>query len=259
VVVWSTQNKPYRIRSVYHGPGRGWTHVVDVTQAAGSHHPQVGIAADGTVRLLYVHHPVGQPRSLLFRSRHPGEGWSNATTVAREGYAPSLAVDRAGDALVVFMPTWIGPVEAVYRPTGGRWGTAHRLSPDSAYSLAMNGRGTALVALAHEGGRVDLVRRPPHGPWSAPAWLSPADGSASDFVSVALNETGDTWVAWGQEVLHGRYRPSGGSWSSILTVAPDPGGEIEGVSSQVAPNGDAVVLYDNENAPRTMRAMTATP
>ena len=262
VVVWSWggtgHNQPYRVQSVYHGPGRGWTDVVDVTQSAGSHHPQVGIAADGTARLLYVHRPVGQPRALLFRSRHPGQRWSRPTTVVPDAMYGSLAVDSAGDALVVYVPTYSGPVEAVYRPTGGAFGAARRLSSGGGYSLAMNGHGTAVVATGRAGALV-LVRRPPHGPWSAPTSIHPADGGGYGFVSVALNENGDTSVAWGQETLYGRYRPAGGRWSSLYTIGVDPGGVIEGVSSRVAPNGDAVVLWDNENDARRMRAMKTNP
>ena len=265
VVAWSWGSavritKPYRIQSVSHGPGRGWGEVVDVTQATQNHHPQVGIAADGTMQLLYVHHPVGHPRSLLFRSRHPGHSWSRATTAAREGYGPSLAVDRAGDALVVYMPYSSGPVLAVYRPAGGRWGTAHRLSPDPGYSLAMNGRGTALVATKGKAGHVALVRRPPHGPWSAPVSVATSAGpGGNDWAVVALNNHGDTFLSWGEEILSGRYRPSGSSWSSRFTIAPDEGGVIEYLFAQVAPNGDVVVMWDNENAALQVRVMTTTP
>lgn len=262
VVVWSwgspARHQPYRVQSVYHGPGRGWTDVVDVTQAAGSHHPQVGIAADGTARLLYVHRPVGQPRSWLFRSRHPGQRWSDPNTVVRQADYASLAVDGAGDALVVYMPTWSDPVEAVYRRTGGRWGAPDRLSPGGGYSLAMNGHGTAVVALARAGHLV-LLRHSPRGQWSAPTTLTPADGSYSGFVSVALDEKGDTSVAWGEETLYGRYQPAGGRWSNRYTIGEDPGGVIEGVSSRVAPNGDAVVIWGNENDAQRMRAMRTAP
>jgi hypothetical protein len=262
VVAWSWGSavritKPYRVQSVSHGPGRGWGDVVDVTQATQNHHPQVGIAADGTMRLLYVHHPVGHPRSLLFRSRHPGHAWSRATTAAREGYQPSLAVDLAGDALVVYLPYSSGPVLAVYRPTGGRWSTAHRLSSDPGYSLAMNGRGTTLVATRGEAGHVALVRRPPRGPWSAPVSVKTSEGN--DGAMVALNNNGDTFLGWGEEILSGRYRPSGGSWSSPFTIVPDEGGVIEYLSAKVAPNGDVVVMWDNENAPLEVRVMTTTP
>ena len=219
----------------------------------------VGIGSDGTARLLYVHHPLGHHRSLLFRSRHPGAGWTPATTVARVGCHQNLAVDRAGDVLVVFSPSAGGEVDAVYKPAGRGWGTTHRLSTQPLYSMAMNGQGTAVVALSHEGGRITLVRHPRHGPWSAPTSLSPPDGSGWNSVSVALNENGDTSVAWGEETLYGRYRPAGGRWSSLYTIGENPGGVIEGVSSRVAPNGDAVVLWANENDAPRMRAMRTNP
>jgi hypothetical protein len=40
---------------------------------------------------------------------------------------------------------------------------------------------------------------------------------------------------------------------------PDEGGVIEYLSAKVAPNGDVVVMWDNENAPLEVRVMTTTP
>ena len=39
-------------------------------------------------------------------------------------------------------------------------------------------------------------------------------------------------------------------------LAPDEGGVIEYVCAQVAPNGDVVVMWDNENAALQVRVMT---
>ena len=230
VVAWDwgseDRNKPWRIQSVYHRPSRGWSGVVDVTRADGYRYPQVGISAVGTAVLLYERQPFGHPQALLSQRRHPGEGWNRATTVAREGYGQSLAVDRAGDAVVVFTPNWTR-VMATYRPAGGRWGTAHRLSPagvrmNDDFALAMNGRGKALVAMGRRHGRVDLVQRRPHSPWTAPvSVVNSSDGS--DRVAVALNGSSDTFLGWGQYALQGKYRPNGGTWSSRFTIAPDPG------------------------------------
>jgi hypothetical protein len=265
VVAWAwgsdDRDKPWRIQSVYHRPGRGWSDVVDVTRARGYRHPQVGISAVGTAVLLYARQPMGHPQALFSQRRHSGEGWTTATTVAREGYGEQLAVDRAGDAVVAFTPNW-NRVMATYRPSGGRWGTARRLSPagvrvNDQFALAMNARGKALVAMGRRHGRVDLVERRRHTPWTTPVAVVNRSASSS-LVEVALNTSSDTFLGWGEYALSGKYRPSGGTWSSRFTISPDPGADVlDSISAQVAPNGDVILMWDQEDMPLHVRVMTA--
>ena len=264
VVAWDwgseERNKPWRIQSVYHRPGHGWSHAGDVTRARGYRSPQVGISADGTVVLLYARQPMAHPQALFSQRRHPGKGWTSATTVAGKGYGEQLAVDRAGDAVVVFTPNW-SSVMATYRPSGNRWRTARRLSPagvrvNDHFSLAMNGRGKALVAMGRTHGRVDLVQRRPHTAWTTPVPVVTSSDS-SQLVEVALNGSNDTFLGWGEYALLGQYRPDGGSWSSGFTVSPDPGADVlDSISAQVAPNGDVIVLWAQEDHPLYVRVMT---
>ncbi len=259
---WGSEDrdKPWRIQSVYRRPGRGWSDVVDVTKAKGNRDPQVGIAADGTVVLLYARQPLGHPQALLSRRRHMGAGWTDATTVAREGYGQTLAVDRSGDAVVVFTPHF-GRVVAAYRHAGGRWGTPQRISPvgvrtNDDFALAMNGRGSALVAMGRRHGRVDLVQRPPHGAWSAPVPVVVDASDSSDVVTVALNRRGDTFLGWGSYAVSGVYRSAGGRWSRQLTISPEAAVDVlDRIDAEVAPNGDVVVMWDQEDMPLQVRVM----
>jgi hypothetical protein len=261
---WGSEDrtKPWRIQSVYRRSGRGWSDVVDVTQAKGNRDPQVGISADGTVVLLYARQPFGHPQALLSRRRHVGAGWTDATTVAREGYAQTLAVDRAGDAVVVFTPHF-GRVMAAYRHAGGRWGTPQRLSPEGArtndhFALAMNGQGKAVVAMGRRHGRVDLVQRPPHGSWSAPVSVVDASDS-SEMVTVALNGSGDAFLGWGLYAVTGVYRSAGGTWSREFTISPETAVDVlDRIHAEVAPNGDVVVMWEQEDLPMQVRVMTTS-
>ncbi len=265
VVAWDwgseDRNKPWRVQSVYHRPGRGWSDVADVTRARGYRSPQVGISAVGTAVLLYARQPMGHPQALLSQRRHVGEGWTTATTVARKGYGEQLAVDRAGDAVVAFTPNW-SSVMATYRPSGTRWRTARRLSPagvrvNDHFSLAMNGRGKALVAMGRRHGRVDLVQRRPHTAWTAPV-AAVKSSDSSQLVEVALNASGDTFLGWGEYALLGKYRPDGSTWTSRFTISPDPGADVlDSISAQVAPNGDVIVMWAQEDHPLYIRVMTA--
>jgi hypothetical protein len=251
------RNKPWRIQSVYRAPGGSWSRVAAVTPARGNRDPQVGMAVDGTAVLLYTRQPQGHPQSLLSKRRHVGAGWTQATTVAARGYVPKLTVDGAGDAVVVFMPA-VNRVMAAYRHRGSHWGAPRRLTPrgarlDGVCAAAMNGSGTTLVVWVDRHGRVDLVRRPPRGPWSAPARVVGTTDQVS-HVAVGLNRDGDTFLAWGEYALAGVYRPHGGRWSSRTTLSFGDGVEVlEGVQAEVAPNGDAFVLWEQEGMPLRAR------
>jgi hypothetical protein len=260
---WGSEdrNKAWRIQSVYRRPGRDWGGVVTLTGATGAREPQVGIAADGTVTLLYARQPVGRPWSLLSRVRHPGRGWSDATVVSDRGYRPQLAVDRSGDAVVVFMAT-SSRVMAAYRPHGAPWRSPRQLSPqgiggDKTFALAMNGRGAVLVAFAGPHGTVDLVQRTPHDPWSAPARVVDSPDWIG-HVAVALNGVGDTLLTWGEYALYGMYLPNGGTWTSQVTLSPETDVDVlETIDAEVAQNGDALVMWDQEDMPLKVRVGAA--
>lgn len=266
VVAWAwgsdSRKKPWRIQAVYRPPGEPWRAPHDVTPASGAASPLVGIDARGAVVLLYGRQLFGHPQVLKARRRLPGVGWTKPAIVAAEGYGQSLAVDRDGDAVVVFTPDFT-TVQAVYRPAAGRWRGARTISPPgaqvNAFALAMNGRGIAVVALALGGGQVDLVQRPPEGPWSAPVGVATLPGFALFDVLVALNGAGDTFLGWGGYALYGMYRPHGGDWNERFTISPDAGVEVlEATYAQVAPDGDVVVLWRQEERPLKVRLMTAS-
>jgi hypothetical protein len=260
---WGSENrdKAYRIQSAYRPAGHGWRDARQLTKANGSEAPDVGIAAEGTVTLLYTHQQLGHPQHLLTMRRVPGEGWRDRTVLATRGYAPKLMVDRAGDAMVVYMAT-LRRVMAVYRPDGRHWSNARQLSPDGARidgvsAAAMNGRGTAMVAWAHDRGRIDVVRRPRQGPWSASKRVVDVADRNVWEMAVALNGNGDAFLTWGGYALYGSYLPSGGSWTSPVTLSPDTGVDVlDSIDAEVARNGDAVVMWDQEDWPVQVRVGT---
>ena len=178
-------------------------------------------------------------------------GWTRETTLTSSASAEQLAVDRAGDAVVVFEPmTFPSSVMATYRPHDGRWSKPRRLSPrgvdvGNLPALAMNGAGRILAGYGRPGG-MDLVQRPPHGPWSDPEQVVDLEAT---WATVALNGAGDTLYGWGSSVFSCAYRPAGGSWSSPFQVAPDLGGELDWITGVVAPDGDVVVMWAQEDDP----------
>lgn len=265
VVTWAwgsdDRKKPWRIQSAYRRAGGGWSGPDDVTPVSGARSPRVGIDARGRAVLVYGRQRFGHPQVLEARRRLPGARWTRPTTVAAEGYGHSLAVDRAGNAVVVFTPDFT-TVQAASRPAAGRWRALRTISPEGVevedYDLAMNGRGVAVVALGRGSGRVDLVRRPPRGPWSEPVRVA-RPGAVVYDVLVALNGSGDTFLGWGDYALYGAYRPVGGGWSERFTISPDAGVEVlEATAAEVARNGDVVVMWKQEGRPLKVRVRDAS-
>jgi hypothetical protein len=267
VAVWAwgsdDRSAPWRIQSAFRPAGGPWSGPEDVTPRSGARQPRVGLDAGGGAVLVYGTQSLGHPQVLRARQRPAAGGWTRPTVVAGEGYAHTLAVDRAGDAIVAYTPDF-GEVRASYRPAAGDWGAARRLSPvdvgTNDFALAMNGSGAAAVVFARDTGRVDLVRRPAAGPWSAPVRVARPGASTVSDVLVALNGSGDTFVGWGGYALYGRLQPHGGPWSARSTVSPDAGVEVlEATYAAVAPRGDVAVLWEQEARPLKVRLAAPAP
>jgi hypothetical protein len=244
------RDKPWRVQAVWRHRHGGWVSRAEVTPANWSSDPQVGVAADGRTVVAWGRQPFGHPQVLRARV-HRGSGWT-----AREGYAPQLAVDRAGAAVLAF-ETASSRVNAAVMTADGAWQPAEHLSPAGvevdAAALAMNPRGYAVVALGRYAGRVDLVERPPGGAWGAPVRVVHSKATVYD-VLVALDPAGDVFLGWGGYALLGKLRPAGGTWGARSTISPDAGAEVlETTYAAMAPDGAVAVLWKQEERPLKVR------
>ena len=202
-VVWAWgsagRDRPWRVQAVRRPAGGPWGHPVAVTPADWSSAPQVGVDAGGTTVVAWGRQPFGHPQKLLAREHRPGTGWTSPDTVASQGYAPELAVDRAGEAVLAYS-TDDAAVAAAVKPAGGTWESPQRLSPAGVevgdFALATNGAGASVVALGRSGGRVDVVDRAVGGAWTAPDPVVRSQAPVYD-VLVALDDAGDTFLGWG--------------------------------------------------------------
>jgi hypothetical protein len=249
------RHRPWRVQAVWRHRHGGWVRPAEVTPANSSGSPQVGVAADGTTVVAWGRQPFGHPQVLRARV-HDGSGWSAAETVAPEGYAPELAVDRAGGAVLVF-ETARARVDAAELTAGGAWQAPEHLSPAGvevdAADLAMNSRGRAVVALGRYAGRVDLVERRPGSDWTDLTRAVRSRASVYD-VLVAIDGAGDVFLGWGGYALYGKLRPAGGAWGARSTISPDAGVEVlEATYAAMAPGGAVAVLWKQEERPLKVR------
>ena len=260
---WGSERRqhPWRIMSAYRPSGGSFGPSVAVTRANGSNWPQVGIAGRGNVTLLFERWLPHQTLALFSARRVVGTGWTGVTRVVHEGFGESLASDAQGRAVVVYTPNF-NRVMAVHSSAHGTWSRPRALSPEGvrieSYALAMNARGTAVVALGRAAG-IDVLRRPVSGPWSTPVSVN-AGGEPTAMVLVAINAAGDTFVGWGEYALLGAYRAPGTPWNSPMVVSPDAGVEVlETMHAVVSPGGDVTVLWKQEDLPLKVRTMTVSP
>ncbi len=126
---------------------------------------------------------------------------------------------------------------------------------------------------------VALVLALPAGAQAAPSWLAPVtlDGPTPDVPSdvrtaVAMNERGDTVVAWGDYLTQGdtnpandqtqmvvAYRPAGGGFGPPqILQAPTGGAFTPDARAGVAGDGSAIVAFTTPNSPTSNRVQVAS-
>jgi hypothetical protein len=212
--------------------------------------PRAGIDDAGDAVLIWVH-DIGRDRVLQATYRRgPNGEFPNAEDLSKEVLAVDshhVALDDAGDAVAVWAqrPTGLAEVRAELRRNGS-WGVAELLSAGAVLggpSLAVSGRGEAIVAWVEEGS-VKAVRGDiSAGTWEPATTLAPPEGFGDPVV--AVNRAGDALAAWlwrsqPREVgrVQAAFRPAGGTWGPRTDV----GGALE-----AAPARPRVALDDAGN------------
>lgn len=262
VAAWAwgseTGHHPWRVQAAFRSGDDPWSPVDAVTSANGSRTPEVGIDDRGTGVVVWGRQALGRPRVLRARLHDDAAGWTTPATVASAGDAPELVVTPAGEAVLLFADRRLAAAAAVMSAEGV-WSPPERLSDPqtdlSDAALAVDGTGTAVVALGRSGGRVDVVSRPSGGAWGDPERVVRPRVPVFD-VLLAAGPTGDLFLAWGGYGLYGRFRTAGGSWLPSATISPDAGVEVlESASAAMADDGSVAVLWKQEARPLKVRLL----
>ena len=156
-----------------------------------------------------------------------------------------------------------GRVRVAVRPaTTGVWKTPVPVTPSSVHvrqwSVALNPAGACLVAYLWKRDRVDAVRRTAGGRWTTPMTLADPTVSLAG-VMTGLNARGDMFAGWDNSYgMWGRYRPAGQGWHATTTAQPDSGqvDVLEATQTLVAPGGDVVLLWAQEERPLRARVLS---
>ncbi len=184
-------------------------------------------------------------------ARPAGGEWSAPEDLfAGGGQSPQLAMNGAGDAVVVWILSVAGGdvvAQAAERPAGGDW-----LAPDDlsvtgedagSPSIAIDAAGTATAVwqLSDPGeNEIRAAVRTASDNWSAPQPLS-NPGENAQPPRLAINEAGDAVAAWtvGSNALQAVTRPAGGGWSEPKEISATGGEPALAVDS----SGNSFALW----------------
>jgi PKD domain/Collagen triple helix repeat (20 copies) len=167
---------------------------------------------------------------------------------------PALAVDPAGDAVVVWLqgPPGHDDVMAAFRPSGGPFGQPEKIGvsdqfagqPPTVPVVAMDRDGNALALWRRiedgQHSRIQSSFRPAGGDWSAVDQLTPADENVT-APSIGVDAAGNFTALWlngfAVAVVQVVRRPAGGTFGAPQTIS-DPGAGRTALG--VGPGDDAV-------------------
>lgn len=258
---WGSQDRDvaFRIQAAYRPARGGWDAAQRLTPAADATDAHVAVAPKGAFWVAYQRTPAQGPTAIKVRARSAAGTWSPAARVAK-GTLGDLGVDRGGDVTVALSRG--GRAWAAVR-TAGLWQAPVAVTPTDAkvgfgeWSFATNRAGAAVLAYLSTSDRIDVVRRTTQGDWTAPVTLTEPEDPVW-MVVASLNRRGDMFAAWGAYGLWGSYRPAGSDWHEVTTIQPDAGVDVlEDVQAAVAPDGDVVLLWEQEARPLRARVMSA--
>jgi hypothetical protein len=210
--------------------------------------PRVAMNAKGDALVAWRVEP-GQGCSVRAAFHVAGGGWSSPRTISGataycEGNTPRVAIDEAGDAVVVWTMQRgrSQDLEEATRNTDGRW-RSQKLQTNvrdlSSSEVGMDARGDTIVSWSRNG-QEEWVRVRPEGH----RWL-PARMLASSWVlsaSLAVDARGDALIAWKHlgRMVAATKSSTDDKWriSTVAALGGDPTAEID-------PNGYGVVTWLN--------------
>jgi plastocyanin len=184
--------------------------------------------------------------------------WTATTNLSEAGHsasAPEVAVDGAGDALVVWTRSNGANdiVQAAVKPAGEAPSMPVNLSAPgeeaSEPQIAVDPAGEAVAVWVRSNGSNEVVQaavKPPGKGWGKPVSLSGANEEASQ-PQVSLDEAGDATVVWldfdgSNHIVQAATMPAGDGWGKPVNLSP-AGQEAARPDIAVDGKGGAVAVW----------------
>jgi hypothetical protein len=231
--------------------------------------PQIALDAAGDATAVWRRFD-GSDFVIQSADRPAGGSWSapvDLSAAGEDASEPQLAVDPAGDAVVVwsrFDGAETGShsiVQAASRPAGGAWSMPVDLSAAERNAeqprAAVDADGDAIAVWRRFDGSSFIVQsasRPAGGAWGGPVDLSAAGHDGMD-PQLALDPAGDAAVVWSRfndakpashSVIQAASRPHEGAWEGTVDVS-DAAQNAQTPQVAVDAAGKAVAVWSRLN------------
>lgn len=263
-VVWVSGTSPNRnIRSAYRPAGGPWE--ASISLLAGildCHDPQLAVNPTGAALVVADCDAGAAGMNSSYRASAGGSWTQNVVSGSTSGVEPRVALDEAGNAVVVWEKN-DKTVQSSYRPAAGGWAAALQASPVGAVVLnpqvAISPTGMAWAIWRHKLNRkagdpvvsVEVIRRQGSAAWSAPTLrsLTPAPTETSPIAveepQIKWNANGQRMAAWANQPVSGvafmeeRWGSGGdfGGWGEPAVFLSDGTRNVE--VPQIAIDGQA--------------------
>jgi PKD repeat protein len=263
VVVWERSNgSNFVVQAATRTAGGGFSTPFDLSASGeNAFAPQVAMDQAGDAVVVWQG-SNGTNKIIQAATRQFGRPFSSPLNLSEPGqdaFEPQVAVDPAGDAVVVWDRSDGNNtiVQEAFRPAHSSFVTSFDLSaPGQSASepqVALDAIGDTTIVWDRFDGADTIVQaltEPRSGGNSTPVDLS-AVGQNAGFPQVAVDSAGDAVVVWARsngtnQIIQAATQPAGGSFSGPVDLSVT--GQ-NGISPQVAidPSGDAIVLWDHDN------------
>jgi hypothetical protein len=216
--------------------------------------PRVVLDAAGDAFATWTLETSSEAYVIEAAVRPAGGGWQAPVVVSdpsRSSDRPAIAVDPAGDAVIVWQGLGSGSelIGAAVHPAGGGWQAPETISAggleasEPAVAISSGGEATAVWQSSNGANRTILASSHPAGrSWSGPVAISSGGNEANP--AIAVNAAGgavSAWVANGNDIA-GAARRVGSAWSGPSYVEYT---EWQPTAPRVALDmvGDAVALW----------------
>ncbi len=218
--------------------------------------PRVGVDDDGNGVIAWERYDGSDWRvQVTTLSETSVVGATQTLSAAgNENADPEVAVDHAGDAVIVWRNGTDARIVGRTRDVNGVLGTRTWLSAAGGYAYGpdvdIDSNGDALAGWLRNDGTNDLVQVRPvsaAGVWGADQTLSAAGADALG-ARLAVDINGDatvTWARWdgANNRIEARTRSSAGALGAVLTLSA-AGQDASNQEVGVEDNGDGVVVWE---------------
>ena len=224
IIVWAQSNGSYR--QIYKSEYRNgtWTHPADLADnispdGTDADAPQVAMDNNGNAIIVWAQ-SNGSYRQIYkseYRNgtwTHPADLADNISPIGTHTYAPQVAMDDNGNAVIVWNQ-YDGSNRQIYKSEyrNGTWthpaDLADNISPDGtdadAPRIAMDNNGNAVIVWTQYDGSNKQIFKSEYrnGTWTHPRSLSDIDsislyGTDADNPQVAMDDNGDAIIVWQQ-------------------------------------------------------------